>query len=173
MTLTAPHPARLDLPRDQWAEHPHWPAQTLLLGAHDHFRHTSQTLLRRASQGGDIAGIGWVFSYWKLAMSGHERYEEGKLYPYLEARWGLSCAALEDGHQALAQVDRRVRAAVDAEDREALVTALTEHDRVLIAHLDAEERTVIPALLALSPEEFADYYNGDITTLLASLPALP
>ena len=40
----------------------------------------------------------WIFRQWMYAMGNHERYEEGKLYPYLEARWGLSCESLREGH---------------------------------------------------------------------------
>lgn len=159
----------LRLPRDRWPDHPHYPSQALLLGSHDHFRQTSRTLVERASRGGNIASIGLVFSMWKSAMSNHERYEEGKLYPYLEARWGLSCDALRDGHDTLAQLEQAVRSAVDREDQEALHAALSAHDETLLAHLDEEEALVIPALLALRPEEFDRYAHSSIRTLLAEL----
>jgi len=159
----------LSLPRAQWAQHPHYPSQVLLLGGHKTFRHLSRVLLRRAETGGDIPGIGWVFAQWKSAMGSHEGYEEHKLYPYLEARWGLSCAALQAGHTALHACDQAVRDALRDADRGALVAALREHDRVLLDHLDDEEALVIPALLALSPGEFDTYARSDIRTLLAGL----
>ena len=158
--------AALRLPRHAWTDHPRYPTQTLLLGSHDSFRRTSSTLIARAESGGDLAGIQWVFSYWKSAMRGHEHYEEHKLYPYLEARFPLSCDALRAGHDHLAELDTAVR---DAEDLPALAAALKAHDAVLCAHLEAEEALVIPALLALAPEEFETYYHSDIRTLLRTL----
>ena len=159
----------LRLPRSEWDAHPHYPRQTLLLGAHEGFRRLSRGLVDRAASGGDIRNIGWVFEYWKAGMSGHEAYEEGKLYPYLEARWDVSCEPLREGHEALADVDHQVRAAITARDRDALCEALEAHDRVLDAHLEAEEALVIPALLALEPSEFDVYYDSDIESLLAGL----
>ena len=159
----------LRLPRDQWEAHPNYPRQVLLLGSHEGFRRLSRSLVEGAEGDGPLADIGWVFNYWKSAMGGHEHYEEGKLYPYLEARWGLCCDALREGHDGLAVLDTRVRAAVDAGDRTTLAEALKDHDRALNAHLDAEEALVIPALLALTPAEFDAYYHGDVDSLVAEL----
>ena len=159
----------LELPRNSWAAHPNYPRQVLLLGAHDGFRQISRTLCTKADDGGDIDRIGWVFGYWKSAMSGHEHYEEGKLYPFLEARWGISCDSLRAGHDGLAVLDTRVRSAVESDDRAGLREALRDHDRALNTHLDEEELLVIPALLALEPAEFDRYYDGNIETLLADL----
>lgn len=161
----------LQLPRDQWEAHPNYPRQVLLLGSHESFRELSRALILWAEEGRSPAQLGQVFDYWKSAMAGHEHYEEGKLYPYLEARWKLSCAALRAGHEALARCDAEVRSAVEAGDPASLVGALRAHDEVLDAHLDAEEALVIPALLALTPAEFDAYYNGRIQTLLAELSA--
>jgi hypothetical protein len=143
----------LRLPRTAWAEHPNFPNQTLLLGSHRSFRATSRWLLARAEDGAPRSGVLASFAWWKGAMHGHERYEEGKLYPYLEHRWGLSCADLTAGHEALADADARIRAA----DGDGLADALGIHHAVLMDHLDAEERRVIPALLALEAQEFVDY----------------
>lgn len=167
--------AILDLPRHTWPDHPRFPQQVLLLSAHKSFRLTSRSLVRRAESGGDAAAIGWVFDYWKSAMSGHERYEEHKLYPYLEARWGLSCDPLRAGHHQLEALDAAVRAAVagcDGAATPALHTALMTHDAALLAHLDVEEELVVPALLALSPAEFEAYCDNDIRTLLSRLVRL-
>lgn len=162
-------PDVLRLPRDQWAEHPHYPSQVLLMGSHEHFRHTSRSLVERARKGGDMAAIGWVFAAWKSAMAGHEHYEEGKLYPYLEARWGLSCDALRAGHHTLSELEAGVHAAIEREDREALHATLGAHHDALMEHLEIEETFVIPALLALSPDEFRRYANSGIRSLLADL----
>ena len=108
MTATTAQDA-LRLPREQWPSHPNYPRQVLLLGSHESFRRLSSSLLARVKGDGDLAAIGWVFDYWKSGMSGHEHYEEGKLYPYLEARWGLSCDELRGGHHELGMLDKRVR----------------------------------------------------------------
>lgn len=156
----------LTLPRAAWADHPRFPTQVLLLGSHENFRHVSRVLCDRAAAGGDRAGIVEVFGWWKAGMRSHERYEEGKLYPYLVHRFGISIAAMEVGHDELAVEDQRVRAAVDS-DPLALAAALQRHDEVLLAHLDLEERTVIPALLALEPHEFQEYCDHGLSWLTA------
>jgi len=143
----------LSLPRAAWSEHPNYPNQTLLLRSHRSFRETSSWLSARAARGEPRAALLASFAWWKGAMHGHERYEEGKLYPYLEHRWGLSCADLTAGHAALADADARVRSARG----DALSEALDVHHALLMAHLDAEERRVIPALLELGGDEFVTY----------------
>jgi len=166
-TLGAP----LSLPRDAWASHPHFPHQTLLLGSHEAFRTTSRTLVDRARRGGDTAALRWVFLRWKAAMGNHEHYEEGKLYPYLEARWGLDLDPARAGHTAVAEAEEAVlrAATVDGPATEALARALADHDAVLLTHLDLEEAVVIPALLALSPAEFEAYTSSSLRRLLADL----
>jgi len=163
----------LTLPRAQWTEHPHYPSQVLLLGSHEQFRHISRVLLDRLKAGGDMPGIYWVFRQWKAAMGSHEAYEERKLYRYLASRWELSCDDMTAGHEALHRCDQAVRSAFGNDDREAAIDALSEHDEVLKAHLELEEDLVIPALLALSPEEFQEYRDGDIEQLLGKLREPP
>ena len=125
-------PEALLLPVEEWAKHPRFPQQTLLLNSHESFRRTGSMLLERARAGRDGPGIGWVFHVWKSAMRNHEAYEEYKLYPYLEARWGLSMEEAEQGHRALGELDAAVRAAISPGDAtEALADALAHHRRVL------------------------------------------
>jgi hypothetical protein len=168
-TMTTPN---LNLPREQWPSHPHYPNQVLLVRSHDSFRRFSARLLELAEAGHDAESIGHNFRHLKSAMRGHEGYEEHKLYPYLEARWPLSCDPLRHGHERLAIAEAGVLVGVrDASGpaSKALADALRHHDEVLGEHLDEEEDVVVPALLALTPEEFDAYYHGDITTLLATL----
>ena len=64
----------------------------------------------------------------------------------------------------------RVREAVAPGDAApALADALRAHHEALIEHLALEEELVIPALLALEPAEFEDYYHSDIRGLLQRL----
>lgn len=160
-------PAALSLSPSQWSSHPRFPAQTLLLRSHESFRRTSQTLMDRAQAGRDAPAIGWVFAAWKAAMKNHEAYEEYKLYPYLEMRWGLDMAPAEQGHEALGALDAQVRSAVrPGAASPALADALARHHATLLAHLDLEERLVIPALLALTPAEFERYSRSTLSMLL-------
>ena len=164
--------AVLDLPRDAWADHPNYPHNLLLVRSHASFRELSSTLLRRAEAGGDPVGIVAVFAMWKSAMRGHERYEEGKLYPYLAHRWGIDPGSMSAGHTELHVEDQRVRAAVDT-GQDAFVAALRRHHEVLLDHLAHEEAVVIPALLSLSREEFDSYLHHDLRWLRAQHPAAP
>lgn len=154
----------LQLPRAHWTEHPRFPRQTLLLNGHRSFRRTSRHLIEEAERGGSHASIAWLFRLWKAGMHSHEHYEEHKLYPYLAARWGISMEPARVGHDELAERERDVYAALAGDG--SLVDALRAHDAVLCPHLDLEEELVIPALLALDPEEFEDYLRSDIRGLL-------
>lgn len=165
MTATR-EPTPLDLPRHAWAAHPNYPHQVLLLRSHEAFRTISEGLVDKARAGAGRAALGRVFRWWKAGMHGHERYEEGKLYPFLEHRWGLDCDELSAGHEALAAADQAVRTAAEGE----LAEALAHHDAVLREHLDLEERRVLPALLALSREEFRQYSEQPLPVLLAEVP---
>lgn len=157
--------SELELPREQWASHPRYATQALLVGSHRNFRLTSQRLIELADRDEDLALMQRRFRFWKAAMHSHERYEEHKLYPFLEARFdGLRCDRLRDGHERLAATEVEVR---NAETAPELAAALRAHDEVLNVHLDEEEAVVVPALLALSPDEFLTYYVSDIDTLLS------
>lgn len=162
--------ADLGLPRHAWLDHPNFPHNVLLLGSHDNFRALSATLLRRAEAGGDADGILAVFHYWKSAMRSHEAYEERKLYPYLEHRFGVAPASMEAGHEELAVEDRRVREAV-GKPADVLGAAMRRHHEALLDHLDHEESVVIPALLALSREAFDELRHHDLRWLLEHHPA--
>lgn len=166
------------IPRDRWSAHPRYPSQTLLLRSHQGFRRLSRHLVDAAERGENPVVLGALFRHWIGAMHGHEAYEEGKLYPYLERRWGASLAALRDGHHALHGCQDEVFAAIaqigfgntgDDTARVRLHAALAAHDKTLDGHLNLEEDVVIPMLLELSPEEFEDYYNSPIGQLLARL----
>lgn len=157
------------LERSEWSGHPNYPRQLLLLGSHENFRRINATLIRRAEQGERIDLLDILYRRWISAMRSHEGYEEHKLYPYLERRWGVSFAEASEGHQALHDVDARVRAACRARDREAAIAAFSEHAEVLDAHLALEEELVIPLLLALEPAEFERYTRLPIQLLLRDL----
>ena len=166
------HAPNLHLPREQWTSHPHYPDQVLLVGSHTQFRRFSRMLIDHAGVGQETATISQLFRYWKSGMHSHEAYEEKKLYPYLTARWGLSCALLRDGHHRLAAAEVDVLESIPGAhgtQSDALAQALAHHDEVLSKHLDEEEDVVVPALLALTPEEFDTYYHSNIHRLLSQL----
>ena len=102
-------------------------------------------------------------------MRGHEGYEEGKLYPYLQARYGVNLSPLEEQHQELKVAEDRVHAAHEAADALAAAHAYKKHDEILVPHLRQEEDIVIPLLLSMKRSEFERYANGSISTLLRLL----
>ncbi len=164
MTNTVQKDSPQSIPRDQWEAHPNFPEHALLLGSHESFRQISRHLRQHPLQ----KGAAWLYRHWKAAMANHERYEEEKLYPYLEARWGVSMDRALAGHKALHNADLRVRAYLEAPGP-ALEDALTNHDEVLKEHLALEEEMVIPLLLQLSRQEFDTYYHSGLRALLEQL----
>jgi hypothetical protein len=143
------------IPRAEWSQHPNFPTQALLLGSHANFRAISEHLMQSARQRAPIAPISSLYRRWKAAIEGHEAYEERKLYPYLERRWGVSFADAVAGHELLHARDREVRDALRT--GVGVAETLAAHHTVLVEHLDLEETLVIPLLLELSPAEFALY----------------
>jgi hypothetical protein len=186
------------IPRAAWATHAHFPEQTLLLDSLEAFRRRRQWMLdsvRHVEPGGDgaerkrrrwLSRLGTEFDWWMAGMKAHERYEETKLYPYLERRWDTSLAEVAAGHLALDERKRQVReafaGALAATDPSrgapgtpaarvgALLAALGDHRRTLLDHLELEEDAVIPMLLALEPAEFRHYLATPARVLLASPP---
>lgn len=154
-------------PRSEWSAHPNFPEQSLLLRSHEDFRR----LARRLSALDPLERIERLFRRGMFAMESHERYEESKLYPYLERRWGVSMDALVAGHESLTLRKRELSIAfVAARERSArsrLEAAIAAFGETLREHLDLEEETVIPLLLELSPDEFADYSLLPIAALLS------
>lgn len=155
--------------REQWPAHPHYPSQLLLLGSHENFRRTSDTLLRAVERGGDLAGVEWLYRRWTAAMRSHEAYEEHKLYPYLQQRWGVTFDLAKAGHERLHVLDTCVRETLQRDHNghaQEVGSVLGEHQRVLLAHLEYEENLVIPLLLGLAPAEFQRFCNTSIEELL-------
>lgn len=166
------------IPREEWAAHPRFRTQALLLGSHANFRRVSRYLIEKAARE-ELVGLHALFDRWIGAMRSHEAYEEGKLYPYLEYRFGVSLDLARAGHEELhARAEAVVAAfasgarpavAADHDEGEAgnvVLLALEAHDRALSAHLDVEEDAVIPLLLALEPEEFVRYYDSPLSLLI-------
>ncbi len=171
-----------DIPRSAWPLHPNWPAHALLVQSHANFRLVSARLKTEVRSPRTVPAAARLFRRWMYAMSNHEHYEESKLYPYLEKRWGVSMLGLVEGHEGLHSQRAEVFAAFDALDaqdaldpkaeeraRVRIRGAIDGYDARLLAHLDLEEQTVVPLLLELSPTEFADYTLLPVHTLLAKL----
>jgi Hemerythrin HHE cation binding domain len=170
------------LAREDWATHPRFPAQTLLLDAHESFRKRAVWIRERvqAIDPSRPAGVlhrrrRWRlhmaddFAWWMKGMRGHERYEERRLYPFLARRYGVSFAALEQAHRMLHEYEQAVTdgfaalapgAADEAERHAALMAALCAYEDVLRVHLATEEDLIIPMLLALEPSEFDAFRSG-------------
>lgn len=164
-----------ELPRSQWAAHPNYPSQTLLLGSHANFLRVNAYLVEAAEERSSPAWeLELLYRRWIGAMRSHEHYEEHKLYPYLGRRWSVSFKAAEEGHALLHEAHDAVIEAFAAlrtdpasqEGWRTLKDALSAHERVLSAHLELEEELVIPLLLGLEREEFESYMHSSIKTLL-------
>ena len=176
--MNAPGLAVPKIPREEWTSHPRFRTQALLLGSHSNFRRLSRYLIEKASIE-EFVGLHSLFDRWIAAMRSHEAYEERKLYPYLEYRWGVSLSEARDGHDALhSRADEVVeafrslsrpagsRASTELPEDNLVLSALEAHDEALDAHLDVEEDAVIPLLLALPPEEFDRYYRSPLSLLI-------
>lgn len=157
------------IPRERWAEHPHYPSQVLLLGSHQSFRKNSKTLVAAGSL--SLTAKQQLFEQWQRSMRSHERYEESKLYPFLRRRFGVSTTSLEHGHEVLHTIEADLRNAHDAQQEGRWNASMGRYDVVLHEHLRDEEDLVIPCLLALSPREFSRYYHGSTWELLSDTPA--
>jgi len=99
-------------------------------------------------------------------MKSHEGYEEGKLYPYLHARFGVRMQVLVEQHEDLGVAEERVRAAYRNGNSLEAAHAFKKHDEILVPHLALEEQMVIPLLLDMSAEEFDRYSQSSIASLL-------
>lgn len=181
-----PAPQSTELPRSKWTGHPHHPSQLLLVQSHEGFRSISKHLVDLArrmtapnapSRPTWRADAEWSFIRWHQSMARHEAYEEGKLYPFLARRFGVSMTHLAEDHRTLHVLRDAVRAAFDADEGVDVEAALSTYHEALLAHLEREEDAVIPLLLALSPDEFRHYLDTSIQSLLAELgtcePAVP
>lgn len=167
-----------ELARADWTTHPHYPSQVLLLGSHESFRRVADFLQREVRREGALLSAQDLFERWMGALSGHEGYEERKLYPYLERRWGVDLDDLRQGHETLHACRDAIREAFVAcrssgrlrsEALASLATAMDAYGHELTAHLELEENRVIPLLLELTPDEFAAYYALPIRILIDML----
>lgn len=153
------------LSRERWEDHPSYPSQVLLVRSHDHFLAINDQLIDQTRRSEDPWRLEARYRYWIAAMRSHERYEEQKLYPYLEKHFGTSLEPSRRGHTELHGRHEAVLAAFAAfdpersETRDLIVGALEAHRETLHAHLELEEAAVIPRLLELSGEEFWRYYT--------------
>lgn len=169
------------LAREDWAAHPRFPQQTLLLDSHAYFRNRAVWILDRvvAIEPAGAAVLSrrqrWCrrmagdFASWMRGMRGHERYEERKLYPFLARRYGHSFAEMEAAHRGLHEREQVVIDAFaalvagapdEAARHGALLAALRAYESALHVHLAAEEDLIIPMLLALEPSEFHAFRAG-------------
>lgn len=170
-SVSAPVSVR-SIPRAEWSAHPNYPGNLLLLGSHENFREINRRLvvqLESLEPGADLSWLAHRYDLWIEAMRSHEAYEEQKLYPYLQARWGVPFDDARAGHDALHEVDVRVRAAFASHDVSEAADALRRHEQVLRAHLELEEDRVIPLLLELPRAEFLRFTHTSIRVLLREL----
>jgi hypothetical protein len=143
--------------REQWRDHPRYPAQLLLVRSHAGFRAVSRHLVELAGAHERwAADCRALFEAWQGSMRAHEGYEELKLYPYLACRYGVTLGALAEDHVRMHGLEREVRRALGGGAADA-TAALARYDEELVAHLAREEDIVIPMLLELPADEFLRY----------------
>jgi hypothetical protein len=140
-------PANLALPRSAWAHHPQWQNyQTrekgftgFPLGAHTSFRTFSQEVIEMvaaieeplahavAKGSGQppafnfqLAAAETHWQRWMAAMNGgHARFEERRLFKYINARWAVSLDHLPEAHRGLEQREEDVVTAMAIASRTA------------------------------------------------------
>lgn len=179
------------LNRSPWVDHPRYTRQVLLVDSHDSFLAWMQAFRDRLAQledGGGlserqrsrlIARLPDQFTDWQRSMACHERYEERKLYPFLERRFAVSTAALALDHAALHLRADQCVDALSLISRETPAPANFAHAYAafgsyaesLHTHLHNEEALVIPLLLDLCPADFQAYATAgaeDIGALAAT-----
>lgn len=185
------------IPRNEWASHPRFAEQGLLLESHATFRGRSDWIIDRLR---DLAPRGevdarrrarWLkrmraeFSWWRSSMGAHERYEERKLYPYLCARYRLTFDDLQAGHRELHALADQIESAFvaaradDGRERSLLsllplselIQTVENHRDALLRHLELEENKVIPILLAMPKAEFQHFVATPIEHLLSNRDA--
>jgi len=166
--------------RAEWMQSPRYADQALLVHSHDSFVACANSIQERLRllQGPEqaerrqkrlVVKLADFFREWQWAMGCHERYEEGKLYPFLTRRFGLSLSQLERDHalchelaDAAESAFRRVGGDVsDPVGWAAAEKAFASYQAFLIEHLGREEELVIPRLLELSAAEFSEYVAGE------------
>lgn len=171
--------------RKTWFENERFPAQALLLESHDGFLVSMGQFLDRMDQieSGEslsprqvlrfASRLDQEFRDLQWGMGCHERYEESKLYPFLDERFGSDCQRLGRQHGALhdlgAECEQLLAAAAESLKEDGNLKLDTAKEKVvaygalLEAHLEHEETLVIPLLLELSPEEFERFAGGGET----------
>lgn len=164
--------------RSAWRDHPRFDERALLLQAHDSFRNYVRYIAGgveavATERGGArrrrrlLARLGAHYADLQWSISVHERFEERKLYPFLETSFDVSLAWLREEHDELRLVDELVQGALAhashagddelEQTRLELLRALAAYSVVLDAHLVAEEDALIPLLLSMDADAFAKY----------------
>lgn len=151
---------------------------------HRAFRRESRLLIElvTAVAPGDTARARVIadhFRDYRLGLKNHHEGEDELLWPPLLSRVDLEAdivLRMEAQHERVADTLARLDAAVpaweataDADRRDTLVAALTEHRALLLEHLDDEEATLLPlAAEHITEKEWASL--GD--HMVASTPKL-
>lgn len=162
----------------EWTEHPAFPQRAVLIESHRYLERLGAWLIEQLDKvGSEVSGtarrrrmlgkIGGSFADLLWGLSSHQRYEEQRLFPLLEAcHPSLSFERFDAAHRQLEQLGATVQrcfAAAKLAQSEGAVEALRCQTRDSLArfcvllgeHFAAEEQRVIPLVLELSDEDFA------------------
>ena len=185
-------PMDLQIPRSEWKTHNKWKSQTLLVKGHKNFRLKSQEFVKIILELVRNWNCAVVYPslilkrlhhqllYFSRLLSGHSKYEDQKLFPYLIKKYDQTDSKMiqlligdesyENGHYTLkkieSQIYKQLEILINNKDKcnlkqcKYLLLLLVHFDNKLIQHLGEEESLVLPMLWCLTNEQYQTYYNS-------------
>ncbi len=151
-----------ELLTQRWATHRNWSKQAAMLRSHDRLEHASARVVEMTRETDEPGRAARAFRHLLPSVDSHLQYQEQKLLPFLEWRWGTSTAALLADQRALVAQRSEViaaleAAAADAKLRGVALERLEAHHALLVRTLAATETLAIPLLVQLSPSELSSF----------------
>eukprot|EP01084_Bolivina_argentea_P274100 467094_1 len=173
-------PKNLQIDRKDWTKHESFTTQTLLIRSHRNFRSSSQrcvqfifeALKSNKNTKKQLQSIKTARNMYYSLMSSlqsHSRYEENKLFKYLEIKYNVNLSLLLEDHNTIHQLEEKCKSTLNdiiycgQITKELLLKCLIcflEFDDVFTRHLGEEESIVIPMLMELTYKEYVIYYNA-------------
>ena len=173
-------PENLQIKRKDWTKHKAFDSQTLLIRGHRNFRQSSKrcvelivsVLKSNKNNKKSLQSIRTVQNIYYSLMSSlhsHSRYEENKLFKYLEKKYNVDLSLLLEDHQLIETMEETCKSSLNhiisskSASKELVLKALRhfiKFDNNFVRHLGEEESIVIPMLLELTYKEYVKYYNA-------------
>ena len=173
-------PQNLQIERKDWNKHKAFDTQTLLIRGHRNFRQSSQRCVKLISDvlksnknnKKTLQLIRMAQNiYYSLmnALHSHSRYEENKLFKYLERKYNVDLELLLEDHDLIDRMEEICKSSLNdiitagSTTKESVLKALKyfiKFDDNFTRHLGEEESIVIPMLLELTYKQYVQYYNA-------------